>query len=249
MEKHGNNTYENAGGSLALWQSKSREGIDIAPKVVTMAMDYDKASSGLRDRYEYLCDYVRYREIELLAEHLEKNRVSGAIAEAGVDMGQTSVILNALFPERRLYLYDTFDRFPQEALDVEVQQFGGDPTLADRWQALHPESEDRIAFIRKRCPAQEQVYFRKGVFPQTAEKQDADETFAFVLLDMDLYQSTLDGIRFFYPRMTSGGYLMLHDYNTTLFKGAKAAVEEAEREFGRFFCACHCPIKAAALSY
>jgi len=138
MEKHGNNTHENAGGSLALWQSKSREAIDIAPKVVTMAMDYDKASSGLRDRYEYLCDYVRYREIELLAEHLEKNRVSGAIAEAGVDM--------------------------------------------------------------------------------------------------DLYQSTLDGIRFFYPRMTSGGYLMLHDYNTTLFKGAKAAVEEAEREFGRFFC-------------
>ena len=98
----------------------------------------------------------------------------------------TSVILNALFPERRLYLYDTFDRFPQEALDVEVQQFGGDPTLADRWQALHPESEDRI--------------------------------------------------RFFYPRMTSGGYLMLHDYNTTLFKGAKAAVEEAEREFRRFLC-------------
>ena len=51
MEKHGNNTHENAGGSLALWQSKSREGIDIAPKVVTMAIDYDKTSyRGLPER-------------------------------------------------------------------------------------------------------------------------------------------------------------------------------------------------------
>ena len=211
-----------------------RAAIEMAPKITTMAMNYDTVSPGAKDQYEYLCDYVRYREIELLAEQLEMNRIPGAIAEAGVDIGQTSVILNALFPERSLYLYDTFDRFPQEALDIEVQKFGGDPTLADRWESLRPDSDSRIKFIRDRLPVKEKVYFRKGIFPETAMMQDSAQTFAFVLLDMDLYQSTLDGIRFFYPRMENGAYLMIHDYNTSLFKGARAAVEEAEKELGRF---------------
>lgn len=226
-------TIENK-GSIKEWKWKTDMAIQLAPKVMTMAMDYDSASPGLTAMYADLYDYVRYRGIELLAEQLQLRKITGAIAEAGVDMGLTSAILNRLFPQRRLYLYDTFERFPQDALDIEVELFNGDPKLAERWKKIRPDSNARIHYIREHLSSEENVYFRKGYFPETAIMHDAAETFAFVLLDMDLYLPMLEGIRFFYPRISSGGYLMLHDYNTSLFKGIHAAVEEAEKSFGRF---------------
>lgn len=41
--------------------------------------------------------------------------------------------------------------------------------------------------------------------------------FAFVHLDGDRFQTTLDGLRFFYPRLARGGYVMGHDYNNPEF--------------------------------
>lgn len=221
------------------WNRLRRQGLKTTPKITTMAMDYDSVSQGLRDTYDELYDYVRYREMELLAEQLAYYDVEGAVAEAGVDMGDTSAFLNRLFPDRKLFLYDTFDRFPQESLDIEVERFGADSTLADRWEGIRPDSDTRIQYIRSHLDHEEMVCFRKGFFPETAKKNDAEETFAFVLLDMDLYQPMLDGIFFFYPRLVSGGIMMLHDYNTSLFEGTKAAVKEAEKTFGRF---CRIPL-------
>ena len=39
------------------------------------------------------------------------------------------------------------------------------------------------------------------------------EHFAFVLLDMDVYPPTRDALQFFYPRLSPGAYLMVHDYH------------------------------------
>jgi O-methyltransferase len=46
--------------------------------------------------------------------------------------------------------------------------------------------------------------------------------FAFVHLDADLYEPTLAGLRFFYPRVAPGGFLIVHDYNA--WAGARKAV-------------------------
>ena len=45
--------------------------------------------------------------------------------------------------------------------------------------------------------------FKKGYFPESAH--GIDEKFAFVSLDLDLYKPTLEGLRFFYPKMIKGG--------------------------------------------
>ena len=188
---------------LEEWIKLNKLGVEYSPKVTTMAMDYDTLSPGLRDTYDNMCDYVRYRGMELMAEQLAHRKIQGAIAEAGVDMGLTSAFLNRLFPDRKLYLYDTFDSFPENLLDIDIERFDADPTLADNWAMIRPDSDTRIRFIREHLTYEEMVYFRKGIFPDTALRYDIDETFAFVLLDMDLYQSTLEGIRFFYPRLAS----------------------------------------------
>ena len=38
------------------------------------------------------------------------------------------------------------------------------------------------------------------------------EKFAFVSLDTDLYKPTLAGLEFFWPRMSKGGFIFIHDF-------------------------------------
>jgi O-methyltransferase len=47
-----------------------------------------------------------------------------------------------------------------------------------------------------------------------------------VHLDADLHASTLDGLRFFYPRMLIGGIIILHDYNDRSVPGVRSALDD-----------------------
>ena len=64
----------------------------------------------------------------------------------------------------------------------------------------------------------------KGFFPESAK--GVEDTFLFVNLDADLYAPTLAGLEFFYPRMVKGGIILVHDYFSKAFFGAKDAVRE-----------------------
>jgi hypothetical protein len=44
-------------------------------------------------------------------------------------------------------------------------------------------------------------------------------------LDRDLYEGTLDALRFFWPRMNSGGIILSHDYPA--IEGVRRAEERA----------------------
>ena len=218
---------------FAEWEHLAFAAVNAAPKVTTMAMNYDLGRETLHDLYDPMCDYVRYRELELLSEMIRMRDVPGAVAEAGVDMGQTSAILSRLFPDRELFLYDTFEGFPEEAVDIEVARFKFDRTKADTWKSVRPSSDLIISRVRQGLFSPERAFIRKGAFPTSAE-EDRSVTFAFVLLDMDLYRSMLDGLLFFYPRLTPEAYLMLHDYNTCKFEGTRQAFLDAEKELGPF---------------
>lgn len=60
------------------------------------------------------------------------------------------------------------------------------------------------------------------IFPETCK--GIDDTFALVSLDADLFKPMYEGLKFFYPRMENGGYIILHDYNNKQYKGTKEAV-------------------------
>ena len=61
-----------------------------------------------------------------------------------------------------------------------------------------------------------------------------------VSLDVDFYQTTLDGLRYFWPRLEEGGYLMLHDWGSPKLLGVAKALSDYEEELG-------CPIPAIPL--
>jgi hypothetical protein len=57
-----------------------------------------------------------------------------------------------------------------------------------------------------------------------------DRAFAFVHVDVDLYQPTRDSLEFFFPRLAAGGALVVDDYNWARFPGARTAVDEFVRK-------------------
>jgi hypothetical protein len=54
----------------------------------------------------------------------------------------------------------------------------------------------------------------------------ASEKFAFVHIDVDLYEPTLRSLEFFYPRLVQGGALQIDDYNFMDWPGTTAAVDQ-----------------------
>lgn len=57
-----------------------------------------------------------------------------------------------------------------------------------------------------------------------------EKHFAFVHIDVDLYQPTLDSMSFFYERMNPGGIIVCDDYGFTTCPGATRAVNETLRD-------------------
>lgn len=161
-------------------------------------------------------DYVRLTALELCAREISRNRVQGAAAELGVYKGAFAKYINLHFPDRRLYLFDTFEGFHPDDLEAG-ERLGYSETRRD-FSDVSPEA---VLSVLSRP---QNAVIEKGRFPQTAE--GIEDEFCFVSLDADLYAPTLDGLRWFWRRLSPGGYIFVHDYNNREYPGAAGAVRE-----------------------
>ena len=73
-------------------------------------------------------------------------------------------------------------------------------------------------------PFPQQCIIKQGYFPNTVI--DLQEVFAFVSIDADLYDPIYAGLNYFYPLLSKGGCIFIHDYNNDGYKGAKQAVRQ-----------------------
>jgi O-methyltransferase len=163
-------------------------------------------------------DHVRLSTLELISYEVGKNKLEGSVAELGVYKGKFAKYINAYFPGRSLYLFDTFEGFDARDISSEKkQQFSAGS------QDFSDTSEKRVLKI---MPFPENCIPVKGFFPESANAIDASERFVFVSLDADLYEPIYSGLQFFYPRLVSGGYVFVHDFNNDHYKGARKAVEQ-----------------------
>jgi len=83
--------------------------------------------------------------------------------------------------------------------------------------------------VRSKFPSSAKVIVRPGWFPDTTKSLD-DTRFAVVSLDADLYQPIFEGLRFFWPKLSPGGFILVHDYNHQQFPGTNRAVKDFMRE-------------------
>jgi O-methyltransferase len=84
-------------------------------------------------------------------------------------------------------------------------------------------SNTSIELVLNKMHYKNQCVIKKGHFPDTAN-DISDVKFCFVSIDADLYEPVYQGMKFFYPRLVSGGYIIIDDYNNKLYPGAREAI-------------------------
>jgi hypothetical protein len=159
-------------------------------------------------------DYARLYFLISNIEALEESGVPGAVAELGVFKGSSAKIIRQFAPNRELYLFDTFEGFPEEHAKR-------DPTGTGT--GGYASGLDQVRDFVGDDPA---IKYCKGMFPETASMVPESTKFALVHLDCDLYTPTKAAMEFFYPRLAPGGLLILHDYHSGCWPGVTQAADE-----------------------
>jgi len=171
-----------------------------------------------RKRNYSLCTDIRSSQLELLAYEINDKKIPGSVAEVGVAFGDFAKLINESFPERKLYLFDTFEGFSEKDTKLE--------TIKGFSEAAANKSYDNCTtdIVLKKMPYPERCVFKKGWFPDSAE--GVEDKFCFVSLDTDLYKPIYAGLSYFYPRLSEGGYIIIHDYASKHWRGVMSAVRE-----------------------
>jgi O-methyltransferase len=147
---------------------------------------------------------------QLASAVIRTAKVPGDLIEVGVFQGASAKLISEFKNGKNLHLCDTFEGLPEpDAIDVRFAKgafncpFDSVQEYLKRYEGLH---------------------FHQGYFPESAPSL-RDAKFCFANLDVDLYSSTKGCLEFLYPRMSSGGVIISHDYTTS------AGVQQAFDEF------------------
>ena len=194
---------------------------DIIQQLIDLGVDTAKITIHSPHSHGINSAAVRRQWLEDYAKIVHSQRIFGNVAEAGVFRGDFAKCINETFPNKTLYLFDTFEGFPER--DVQREE------LPSNSKAGYYDATDTDLVLGK-LPYPEKVVIKKGYFPQTAV--GIDDTFCFVNLDLDLYQPTFEGLKFFYYKMSKGGVILIHDYFGIDFPNVKTAVLDFEYQFG-----------------
>lgn len=172
-------------------------------------------------------DYVRMSCFELAVKEIRKRGLCGAVAEVGVFRGEFAQYINFAFPDRKCYLFDTFEGFDAEEALQEVRN----GNCTEGFVEAYKHTSAKV--VLDKMTSLENIIIKQGYFPETVGA--LEEEFVFVSLDVDFESSIYEGLKYFYPRLVKGGYLYIHDYNSNLL-GVEAAVDRYEVDYDVMLC-------------
>ncbi|MEA2431740.1 MAG: O-methyltransferase [Thermoleophilaceae bacterium] len=213
------------------------------PKAKALPSDYDdEAKEIIRavrpwtmtgpDKMYALIQAVRY---------VARHRIPGDVVECGVWRGGSMqavarTLLAAGDTARDLHLFDTYEGMPPPS-DRDLRR--SDERSAEELLAEESREDSKVwavatlddvkdGFSRLDYPA-ERVHFVKGKVEDTIPGH-APEQISILRLDTDWYESTRHELEHLYPRLSSGGVLLLDDYG--YWEGAREAVDEFLEQSG-----------------
>lgn len=175
------------------------------------------------------CDPSR---IGKLLAHYELFKLSkdseGAIIECGVYKGASfsrfSIFrqLLANHPDKKLIAFDIFGEFPET-------QFEGDIELRQKFidsSGASSISTDQLQKVLEQKNVYHNIDIVAGDICETVPnyvKENPELKISLLNLDVDIYEPSVTILEELYPRISSGGVLILDDYNT--FPGETTAVD------------------------
>ncbi len=165
-------------------------------------------------------NYILYQ----LINQVLSARLDGYIAECGCWRGlsayEIALSIKKYAAQKKFLLFDSFEGlsdFKEEdiknsGLDARWRQHAKELIVCSLQQVQHNLQE--FDFIE----------YHKGWIPATFKGHE-NQKFAFVHIDVDLYEPTKACLEFFYPRMVPDGIILLDDYGYLAFPGAKKAMD------------------------
>jgi len=203
--------------------------------------DYDQAAKEtiLAVRRRTMTSSEKLFGLVSAVRHVVRHDIPGDIVECGVWRGGSMqavarTLREAGVVDRELYLFDTFEGMtPPSEADRRIDGRSAASMLAESkptapvWAAASLE-DVRAGMAEVGYPA-DRVHYVKGRVEDTLPRE-APERIAILRLDTDWYESTRHELQHLYPRLSSGGILIIDDYGW--WQGARQAVDEFLEETG-----------------
>jgi hypothetical protein len=186
---------------------------DGLPRITALRDLYRKWIRGNRTNNNG--DAARFISLVLNVRQVLEEGIEGDFAELGVWKGNSAAILAhfAAGSNRRLFLFDTFSGFDKRDL-----------VGCDKSKSLD-FADTSLEYVQETVGHPELTIYLKGYFPDSISDEGRQSKFALVHLDCDLYEPMKAALAFFYARMPRGGMLILHDFSSGVWGGAKTAID------------------------
>lgn len=173
----------------------------------------------------------RLDNLQFCVEEVLSRGVPGDLIETGVWRGGATIFMRALLKasavtDRLVWVADSFEGLP--APNPEKYP-------ADTGDCLHEFAELAVSLDQVKSNFAKydlldgQVQFLKGWFRDTLPNAPV-ERLAVIRLDGDMYESTMDALVNLYPKLSSGGYLIVDDYG--VMENGRQAVDDFRESQG-----------------
>ena len=184
--------------------------------------------------YTYTHPVARWAFIQAI-EHIERNKIPGDIVECGVWKGGNLIIAGLMREhlnfERRIWGYDTFAGMTAPGAHDTKSGFSVDAEA--KFKALTAGNvtdwcfspiEDVIAAYRENLGNADIKLIKGRVEDTLIDPKNLPERISILRLDTDFYDSTKLELEALYPRLESGGVMIIDDYGE--WAGSRKAVDE-----------------------
>jgi hypothetical protein len=159
---------------------------------------------------------ARGRALYALAADARRAGVPGALVDCGVWNGGSTVLLSLGAPGREVWAFDSFEGLP--APDIR------DGAVSAQYEGACVGSEARLRDSFARFADASRLNVCPGWFEETFPRAAASiASIAVLHVDGDWYESVRLTLETFFPKVSSGGYIVIDDYGT--WPGARAATD------------------------
>jgi len=142
---------------------------------------------------------------------ISMKNIPGEVAECGVYKGGSARLLSTAFPRRKIHLFDSFCGFiKDDSIGVGFKKDEFSDTSLD---AVKEYLDDRPNCL-----------FFQGWLPESAK--EVREHFCLIHMDMDHYDSTMESLNLFWPKLVAGGAIVFDDWDGHCCPGIRQAITE-----------------------
>lgn len=193
-----------------------------SPVLLAEPSPYDIYAASL-DLFEQKCGLRDYLDVYQVLSSIEHRGVPGSIAEFGSYRGHSGWLiartLEAMGSNRKVFMFDTFDVFPEEHVGVDYF-----------WSGTHDVSFSAVA---EKLGVFANVELVRGDFTETLPQRDVGQL-AMAYVDCDSYRAVSYVAEATFENLAPGGVMLFEDYGHPALLGCRVAVHE--RFDGRTDC-------------